>query len=128
MFSDLSGSTISVSGNNGGANGFVEIFGSGTTAGTVNSTIDGTAAGQFSQLLVNPFDLTLSADASANINLSTLSSYSQIDLQALDNITVASAWSLVDPGVAAGLSLSAGNNPTVNDGSDIDAGQNWTSA
>jgi filamentous hemagglutinin family protein len=110
-FADTSGSAISVSGNNGGANGFVEIFGVGTTASTVNSTIDGAAAGQFSQLLVNPFDLTLSSDPAANISLSTLSSYSQIDLHALDNINIGSAQALTDPGLTAdnGIDLTAGN-------------------
>jgi filamentous hemagglutinin family protein len=110
-FADISGSTISVSGNNGGANGFVEIFGVGTTASTVNSTIDGAAAGQYSQLLVNPFDLTLSSDPTANISLSTLSSYSQIDLHALDDINIGSAQALTDPGLTAGqgIDLTAGN-------------------
>ena len=110
-FADMSSSAISVSGNNGGANGFVEIFGVGTTASTINSTIDGAAAGQYSQLLVNPFDLTLSSDPAANISLSTLSSYSQIDLQALDDINIGSAQALTDPGLTAGqgIHLTAGN-------------------
>lgn len=127
-FSDPTGSKISVSGNNGGPNGFIEIFGNGTTANTVNSTIDGTAAAQFSRLFVNPFGLTLSSSAtstsssSPNLNVSDLLPYSQICLY---NIELSSQWA-PDASTPGTLSLFAGNDITLDDGSGIQVGNNWT--
>jgi filamentous hemagglutinin family protein len=122
-FADTSGSTISVSGANGGQNGILEIFGNGVTAGSLQSSYGNPYA-----LLINPFDMTLSSGATSagsnpNLNINTLANYSQIDLQALDNITLNSAWSLANASSMAGLSLTAGNNLALN--GDITAGNNW---
>jgi hypothetical protein len=53
---------------------------------------------------------------------------SQINLQAQNNITLNAntLWTLNDPGVPALLSLTAGRNITLNTGSGIDAGNNWS--
>ncbi len=123
-FTDTAGSTISVSGTAGGQNGVVEIFGNGVTAGSLQS-----ALGSYFALLINPYDLTLSSStagtttADPTLGVGDLSAYSQIDLQAMDNITLGSAWGLVDPGVSAQLSLSAGNDIILNNS--LAAGNNW---
>ncbi|HEY3762956.1 MAG TPA: filamentous hemagglutinin N-terminal domain-containing protein [Verrucomicrobiae bacterium] len=131
-FSDNAGSTISVTGTAGGQGGIVEIFD--PQAGT--TPIQTAVSGAF-VYVVNPYDLTLSGDPTgtsfdnnnnldANFNVSDLAAYSQIDLQALDDVTLNTGWTLNDPGVPAALSLTAGNNITLTLGSDIFAGQDWT--
>ena len=139
-FSDKVGSTISVSGANGGQSGIVEMMGSGTTASSINSTLDGLDASTFStqepnHLFINPYDVSFGSSATStyldgnnhlivNFNASGLSStYSQIDLHALDNITLNSVWSLADPGFASSLQLAAGNSITLN--SSLVTGNNW---
>ena len=131
-FTDTSGSTISVSGAAGGQNGIIEIFGNGVTAGSIQSGI-----GSYYAYLINPDDLYLSTSATtpttttdashpnpyANLKLSGLAAYAQIDLFAPNNIELDSVWTLADPGAVAGLSLTAGNNITLN--TSINAGNNW---
>src|SRR5579862_831463 len=122
-FADTSGSTISVTGAAGGQNGIVEIFGNGVTAGTIQSSYGSPYA-----LLINPYDLSLSSGATViaanpTLNLGALSSYSQIDLQALDNITLGSAWTLGSQTARTTLSLSAGNNVTLN--GSLSVGNDW---
>ncbi len=142
-FNDAAGSTISVSGIAGGQNGVIEIFGNGVTAGTIQSAI-----GNYLAYLVNPGDVYLSSSSTspnsqptstdpdsltpqlwANFSVSDLSAYSQIDLQALDNITLSSSWNLgsqtvpATPAARSTLSLSAGNNLAL-EGS-LNAGDNW---
>ena len=118
-FADTSGSTISVSGTAGGQNGVVEIFGNGVTAGTVQSTLS-----SYFALLVNPYDLTLSSSTAGTtttdptLGVGDLSPYSQIDLQASDNIQLSAGWNLT-----GSLSLAAGNNITLN--SPLAAGNSW---
>ena len=101
-------------------------------AGTVHSSI-----GNNFLYLVNPYDITLSSSPTAtsydsnskldaNFNLNDLSSYSQIDLQSLDNIELSSSWTLTDPGVAAALNLTAGNKLTLDDETAIVGGNNWS--
>ncbi|HTQ52353.1 MAG TPA: filamentous hemagglutinin N-terminal domain-containing protein [Candidatus Acidoferrales bacterium] len=150
-FNDLTGSAISVSGTAGGQNGVIEILGNGVTAGTIQSTI----MGNYLAYLINPGDIYLSSTPVsstitgttpntqpagtdpntqnpqpwANFILSDLSAYSQIDLQALDNIELDSAWTLggqtvpATPAAFSTLGLSAGNNVTLNNS--LSAGDNW---
>jgi filamentous hemagglutinin family protein len=150
-FSDQSGSTISISGTQGGQPGFSEIFGAGTTYSSINSTIDGLSASAFSPqqspqlltLFVNSYDVTLSTGPTAtsydaknnldvNFNINSLSGsssgiYSKIDLHALDNITLESTWTLAEnTGSASELTLTAGNNITLNSGTDLDASKNYS--
>jgi hypothetical protein len=116
-YSDASGSTISALGNAaGGQGGVVEIFDpQAATSPGIQSTI---VPGNFAYL-VNPFDMTLSVnptptsfspDSNPNFNVSDLAVYSQIDLQALDNITLSTSWTLNGSTTPADLILSAGNS------------------
>ncbi len=122
-FADTAGSTISVSGAQGGQNGIVEIFGSGVTTGTIKSGI-----GSCYALLINPNNLKLSTGATStsasnpNLNLSALLNYSQICLY---NIELASQWNLGNAGAPATLNLSALNNIILDNNSRISAGNNW---
>jgi filamentous hemagglutinin family protein len=120
-FSDVAGSTISVTGNNaGGQGGIVEFFSNNANPGTLNSVISGEFA-----LLVNPYDMTFSSNPTStsdtpysdiNFNVSDLSAYSQIDLWTLDNMEVSTFWVMPAPNTAGwSLNLTAGNNITVDD-------------
>ena len=131
-FGDTATSVIHVEGGTGtagGRDGMVEVFGAGVGADTIQSLIDGGSAAQFSSgnhLLVSPNDLTLSSAATTapvsdpttanpnnpNLNLGELSAYSQIDLQAGNNITLGSSWSL--PAALTDLRLTAGGSLTFN--------------
>ncbi|MGC9944126.1 MAG: filamentous hemagglutinin N-terminal domain-containing protein, partial [Verrucomicrobiota bacterium] len=123
-YADTATSTINVTGQNGGLNGIVDITGN----GTVQSTIGNTFA-----TLINPYDLTISSSPTAgssspndwNFNVNDLGNYSQIDLHALDDITLNTAWTLAGSTAASWLNLSAGNDITLNDGTSINAGNNW---
>jgi filamentous hemagglutinin family protein len=150
-FSDQSGSTISVSGTQGGQNGFSEILGVGTTYGSIKSTIDGLSAAAFSPqqspqlltLFVNPYDIAFSSSATAtsydannnldaNFNINSLSGsssgvYSRIDLHALHYITIKSVWTLAEnTGLASELTLTAGNSIILNTGTGLDASENFS--
>ncbi|HTR43780.1 MAG TPA: filamentous hemagglutinin N-terminal domain-containing protein [Pseudomonadales bacterium] len=128
-YSDTASSTISASGNAaGGQGGIVEIL--------APTPIQTTVSGAFAYL-VNPYDMTLSGNATgtsydanhnldANFNLNDLATYSQIDLQALDNVTLNSNWQLADRTAPANLSITARNGIILSPGWGIDAGQNWT--
>ena len=123
-FADTSGSTISVAGTGGGQSGIIEVMGSGVTAGGLQSSYGNPYA-----LLINPYDMTLSSGATTTganptLNTSALANYAQIALQALDNITLSTAWTLADSANAARLSLTAGNN--INFNNSIAAGNNWS--
>ncbi len=135
-FTDTASSKINVAGatgTGGGQVGMVEIFGNNVAdASTVQSTIDTLSAAQFSlqnHLFINPNDITFSSGATvasseANINVADLSSYTQIDLHALNNLTLSTPWTPADPGAPAALSLTAGNDVNLNNS--IVAGNNWS--
>lgn len=134
-YSDQAGSTINVAGGTQGGNGGqVEI--SAPLMNAISSTINGQAADGFTggKLTIDPANLWLaSADTDpaapsgySVVNVNSFSGLSQINLQADNNITLNTLWTLLDQTVAATLSLSAGNNITLNDGSGIQAGQNWS--
>ena len=128
-FADTAGSTINVASSTsaGGQDGIIEIFGNNVVdASSIQSSIGNNFA-----LLINPYDITLSANAtdtsstSPNLNVNDLAAYSQIALFAQDNIKLSTAWSLTDPGASASLALQAGNNLILDDGTGIQAGNNW---
>ena len=124
-FSDQSGSTISVAGQNGGQDGIVEVFGSGVSLGSIQSSIDNNYA-----VLINPYDIFLSdyTDAfsgSPTLSVDDLANYSQISLHALDNIELMTFWTLANSSSAASLSLTAGNNLILDDETAINAGRKW---
>ena len=129
-FADTAGSTINVAGSTsaGGQDGIVEIFGNNVVDATsIQSIIDNNYA-----LLINPHDITLSGNttdtssSNPNLNVNDLAAYSQIALFAKDNIELSAVWSLTDPGAVASLSLQSGNNLILDDGSGINAGNNWS--
>jgi filamentous hemagglutinin family protein len=125
-FSDQPASLINISGGaQGGNGGQIEI--SAATLGPIQSTINARAASGFlgGTLTLDPYDLTLDA-AFVNSLTSILNGgvYS-ISLQADDNITLCTVWTLSDPGAPALLTLTAGNSIILNDGSAINAGNNW---
>ncbi|MCX6924740.1 MAG: filamentous hemagglutinin N-terminal domain-containing protein [Verrucomicrobia bacterium] len=140
-FTDNSTSTINVSGQGGGRDGVVEVFGGGTTPSTIQSRINDRSPADYlasgGWLLVNPMDITLSWDASTpdssspNLNVGDLSSFSKISLYANGSINLNTVWSLADSAdLNAMLKLEAKNNITLaDDGSGnfagIQAGRNW---
>jgi filamentous hemagglutinin family protein len=147
-FSDQIGSAIDISGGaQGGNGGQVEI--SAPNMSAINSTINGSASSGFvnGELTIDPQNITLASSssdpnaqysgtvnyndppASGTLTLnvgSFASTLSQINLQALNNIELSTVWTLNDPGVAATLNLSAGNNITLDNGAAIIAKNNWS--
>jgi filamentous hemagglutinin family protein len=125
-YSDSASSTIDVSGANGGQGGLVEVFGNGVAKNTVHSPINNPYA-----VLYNPNNITLStANTAANsanptLNINDLGNYGQIDLFAKNNFTLAASWSLPDAAAPSSLSLTAGNNITLNTGRNIIGGNDW---
>ena len=130
-FADNAGSKINVArgtGTGGGQGGIVEIFGNNLlNASSIKSSIGNNYA-----VLINPYDITLSANAtdtsSSNpkLNVNDLAAYSQIALFAKDNIELNTAWSLIDPGTSASLSLQAGNNLILDGGTGLNCDNNWS--
>lgn len=133
-FSDVAGSTIDVSGGaQGGNGGQVEV--SAPEMSAIHSKIDGHAAvGSIGgKLLIDPKNILLGAgtapvtpDTLVLNDVSAYSTMSDISLQAIFDIVLNTLWSLPDPGKAVTLTLQAGRNITLNDGSGIDAGKNWS--
>jgi filamentous hemagglutinin family protein len=119
-YTDVAGSTISLGGNAGGQGGILEFIAPGLKANQLKSTL----AGYFLRL-VNPQNITFSTGASkagtvnTTVNINDLSAYSQIELWALDNMTVSTFWLLSNPAVPSVLSLTAGNSLIVDDGCGI---------
>lgn len=125
-FSDQPTSTITISGGaQGGNGGQIEI--SAATLGPIQSTINARAASGFlgGTLTLDPYDLTVDAAFVNSLTPILNAGLYEISLQADDNITVSTVWTLADPGAAAILTLTAGNNIILNDGSAIKAGNNW---
>lgn len=133
-FSDQAGSTINISGGSQGGNGGqVEI--SAPEMGAIRSTINGQASAGSTggTLTIDPTDIWLASSTTdpeapagySIVDVNSFSGLSQINLEADQNITLNTLWTLSDPGVPASLSLTAGNNITLNDGSGIAAGNNW---
>ncbi len=128
-FSDQSGSTINVSGaTQGGSGGQVTI--SAPQMSAINSIINGQASANDANasLSINTADITLNSDGSPvagqlALNVNSLSSgFSQINLQAANNIEVSSLWNLAsETGIYGVLSLLAGNTITVDNGAGIEA-------
>lgn len=144
-FSDQAGSTINIAGGSQGGNGGqVEI--SAPQMNAINSSINGQAADGFINgvLSIDPLNIVLASSSSdpnaqysgtvnpgdppangtltLNVN-SFASTLSQINLQASQNITLNTTWTLAPQTIPSTLSLSAGNDITLN-GSLI-AGNNW---
>ena len=126
-FSDQSGSAINVSGGaQGGDGGQVEI--SAPQTGSIQSSIYGRAAAGFTggKLTIDPYDLTLDSDYVSSLNSQISGGLSQISLQADGNIELSTPWTLADSGSTAQLTLTAGNNVILDDGTAIVGGKNWS--
>ena len=151
-FADQAGSRIQVAGGEqGGDGGFVEV--SAPSMSSIRSEINGhaVAGSTGGQLLIDPLNITLGNTGSGSAGSGTVNSgdapatgtltldvnsafigFSQITLQALNNITLASGtiWDLAastglnTPGSL--LKLEAGNNITIGNGASILGGQNWS--
>jgi filamentous hemagglutinin family protein len=125
-FSDQPTSAINISGGaQGGNGGDLEI--SAANLGPIQSTIDGRAASGFlgGRFTLDPYDLTLDAAYVSALTPIFNAGLFEISLQADHNITLSTVWTLNDPGAAALLTLTAGNNITLNNDSAIIAGNNW---
>ena len=144
-FSDAPGSVISVAGGiQGGQGGQVEI--SAPDIAGIQSQIDGSAAVGWTKgaLAIDPLNITLSSSGSSagsgtvgrsdapatgtlTLNPASFSSFSQITLQAANNITLSTAWTLPDSSDPSSLlTLQAGNNITLNQ--NLSLGLNWSVA
>ncbi|HEX5223169.1 MAG TPA: filamentous hemagglutinin N-terminal domain-containing protein, partial [Verrucomicrobiae bacterium] len=152
VFNDSASSQINVAGGGvGGNGGFVEV--SAPLMSSVNSRIDGSAVagGIGGRLLIDPLNITIGNSGSGGIGSGTVGSgdepaagtlslnvnsafvgFSQITLQALNNITISSGtiWDLVaSTGINAPgslLKLEAGNNITIGNGASILGGDGWS--
>ena len=125
-FSDQPTSSINISGGAQGGNGGQAEISAGTL-GPIQSTINAHAAGGFlgGKLLLDPYDLTLDAAFVNSLTPILNAGLYELSLQADHDITLSTVWNLTDPGAAALLTLSAGNDITLNNGSAILAGNNW---
>ena len=128
-FSDTAGSTISVSGAVQGGNGG-QVAISAPQMGAFNSRVNGQATANYADasLSLDTADILLNSDGSPvagqlALNVNSLSSgFSQINLEAADNIEVSSPWVLAPKtGLFGVLSLLAGNTISVDNGAGIEA-------
>ncbi len=146
-FADQAGSVIDISGGaQGGNGGQAEI--SAPQMSTINSVVNGQAWGGFVSgvLSIDPLNIVLAAASSdpnaqysgtVNANdppaAGTLtldvndfsSSLSQINLAAINNITISTAWNLANSAGPASLTLTAGNSIVLNNNAAIIAGNDW---
>ena len=133
-FADTATSALDISGKNGGRNGVVEVFGTGTATSTIQSLINGQSAASFQSgggwLMVNPQDIMLSSSVSTpsasspNLQVSDLSTFSKIDLFAGGNIKLTANWTLASSDdIDARLTLNANNSITLS--SSLIAVNNW---
>jgi filamentous hemagglutinin family protein len=126
-FSDQVGSAINIAGGaQGGNGGQLEI--SAPTVNPIQSQISaGAASGyQGGTFTLDPINLNLTS-AYVNSLVPILNSgIYQLNLQADNTITVSTLWILANPGAPAQLNLTAGNDIIFNNGSGINAGNNWS--
>jgi len=149
-FADQAGSVIDISGGaQGGNGGQVEI--SAPQMSVINSSINGQAVSGFisGELSIDPLNIVLgTVDGSASdpnspysgtvassdppasgtlyLNVNDFSStLSQINLSAIDNISLNTLWSLADATGPSTMTLTAGNSIVLNDNAAIIAGNNW---
>jgi filamentous hemagglutinin family protein len=141
-FSDNASSTIDVSGGaQGGQGGQVEV--SAFSMSSIESKIIGTggAGSAGGRLLIDPLNITLSSagdtassgtinegDSPDNLtlNVASFATFSQILLQASQNITLSTLWNLGGSVPNSELTLQAGQNINIGNNAGISAGQNWT--
>ena len=133
-FADQVGSSINVSGGiQGGNGGQVEI--SAPQMGSILSSVNGQTAAGFTggDLTIDPANIWLSAMANdpaapsgyTSIDVNSFSGFSQISLQADNNIELNTVWTLPNATTPTTLSLTAGNDITFAAYSGIAAGNDW---
>jgi filamentous hemagglutinin family protein len=133
-FSDQAGSTINIAGGaQGGNGGQVSICA--PQMNSIQSIINGQAAVGFlgGTLTVDPANIWLSSSSTdpnapagyTVIDVNSYSGLSLINLLADNNIELSTVWNLANQATAANLSLTAGNNITLDDGTAVIAGNNW---
>lgn len=121
-YSDQAGSTIDISGGaQGGNGGQLEI--SADNLNAIQSSIAGRSASGFSggSLTIDPVNLNLTSAFVQSLTPTLSGGIYSINLQADNDITVSTSWSLTYPGYAATLNLTAGNSIIFNNGSAIKA-------
>ncbi|MEI9865406.1 MAG: hypothetical protein WDN00_12805 [Limisphaerales bacterium] len=95
----------------------------------LNITIGNTGSGSAGSGTVPAVEIPPAGTLTLNVN-SAFTGFSQIDLQARNNITVSALWDLVaSTGISAPgslLKLEAGNNITIGTGAGIVAGAGWS--
>jgi filamentous hemagglutinin family protein len=145
-FADSVGSQIITTGGaQGGNGGNVEV--SAPNVLSLNSSMNASAQPGYTggKLFLDPQNIVLSSGTGSTtatsgtvnegdppttgtltLNPNSLDSFSQILLQASQNITLASPWTLPASPSATTLTLQAGNNITFNTGDSLIAGNNWT--
>ena len=126
-FSDQSDSIINIAGGaQGGNGGQLEI--SASQLGGIRSIIQGAANAGFTggKLTIDPTDLFLDSTFVSSLNSQISGGLSQVNLQADHDIILSTSWTLADQASSAMLTLSAGNNITLNNGTGIRAGKNWS--
>jgi filamentous hemagglutinin family protein len=144
-YSDSPSSSVDVSGGaQGGNGGQLEV--SAPRMGSILSRVEGGSLSlwQAGRVLIDPLNVLLSASGSTApgsgvvnagdppdndtlvLNVNSFSSFSQIIVQALHNIELATLWKLPDSQAPASLTLQAGQNLTFDAGAGISAGRNWT--
>jgi filamentous hemagglutinin family protein len=126
-FVDTASSSIKVAGANGGVGGIVEVLCSAVSDNPMQSSIESPLA-----VLINPYDISISTDSTdasstyPTLNAGDLAHYSQIRLEATDNIEFKTSLTLPDITDGSGwLSLNARNNITLDNATAIIAGRNW---
>ncbi len=136
-FSDAPGSSIDVSGGaQGGNGGQVEV--SAAQINSIQSQINGRASAGFTggALSIDPQNISLSATGSAassgtvhqtdppatgtlTLNPNSFNSFSQVDLQATGNITLATPWTVPSTSGTTSITLQAGKNIIFNNGDSL---------
>jgi filamentous hemagglutinin family protein len=136
-FADSVGSQIiTTGGSQGGNGGNVEV--SAPNILSLNSTMNASAqpGSTAGQLFLDPENITLSSSGSTaasgtvnetdpptsgtlTLNPSSLNSFSQVLLQASQNITLSSSWTVPATSTMTSLTLEAGNNITFNSGDSL---------
>ena len=126
-FSDQSGSTMDVTGGaQGGNGGQLEI--SATQMGPIQSSIQSRANPGFAggKLTIDPYDIVLDYSYISSLNNQIAGGLSEINLEADHNIELSTSWNLAALDAAGTLSLSAGNNITLDNFTHLAAGKNWS--
>lgn len=143
-YSDTATSVVDVSGGaQGGNGGKVEI--SAKQMNAIQAQVDGLADKGWvgGNMTIDPQNIVLAATGSTatsgtvtegsapatgtlTLNPNSLDSFSTILLQASQNITLSTPWTVGDSPTAATLTLQAGNKILFNNNDSLTVGQNWT--